>query len=468
MPEIIVRPTAPEAFERFGTSVASFRDTLAVGADADGRPGRAYVFVWNGSAWAQQALLQPSDSRGFDYFGSAVAVQHDTLVVGARSAGPSSSGQAYVFRRSGTTWTEEALLTPSTPGAAYGFGETLALDGDDLLVGGSQSAYFFRRSGTSWTEVARVTSPTPTVGGRFGNAVALHGDYAVVGDDWSGGPVAHQGSAVIVQRSGSGWSPVLPALTAFDGHAYDGFGHGVAIHGDRLIVGAPNVNAAGVNESGAAYVYVRSGAAWGLEQKLESATVDLAHGVFQFGDAVALTDRFALIGNPTDHHPFPGAGAAHLFERSGSRWARISPVIRASMPGQFDYFGDAVSLSDAGVFVGAADVRVDDYKEGLVYAHGLPARLRDRLHVDRDWSRYADILFGLIRGGPGVIVKPGSPPVPVDPEPFDEWRALDRSVKQRVVGEALTRLAQQVEDRKLRERVAEAAKAVAKRAEQQR
>jgi hypothetical protein len=467
MAETVVRPTAPEAFERFGTSVASWRDTLVVGADGDGAPGRVYVFVWNGAAWAQQARLQPSDSSGYDYFGTAVAVQHDRLVVGAPAAGPDGDGQAYVFRRNGTSWTEEALLTASTPGP-YGFGETVALDGDDLLVGGFQSAYFFRRSGTTWTEVGRVTSPTPSLGGRFGAAVALHGDYAVIGDDWSGGPVQHQGSACVYHRSGAGWALVPPVLTAVDGHAGDGFGHAVAICEDRLIVGAPEVNAANVNGSGAAYVYVRAGTSWGLEQKLESAAVDLAHGVFRFGDSVGLTRTLALVGNPTDHHPYPGSGAAHLFQRSGSRWARISPVFRAATPGQFDYFADAVSLSDAGAFVGAADVRVEDYRQGLVYVYGVPTNPVERLRLERDWARYARILFGLIGGGPGVIVTPGSPPVPVDPEPYLEWRALDRSLRQRLVAEALTRLAENVEDEKLRERVAEAAAAVAKRAGQQR
>ncbi len=467
MAETIVRQVAPEPYERFGTSLASHRDTLAVGADGDGAPGRAYVFVWNGSSWVQQARLQPSDSRGYDYFGTSIALDADCLVVGARYGGLDGDGQAYVFRRTGTSWTEEAILTPSTPGP-YGFGESVSVDGDELLVGGFQAAYFFRRSGGAWTETAKVTSPAPGGGAHFGGAVSLHGDYAVVGDGWEGGGAPHRGSACVYQRAGATWDPVLPVLTAPDAIDYDQFGSSVAIHGDRLIIGAPGVNAAGVNESGVAYVFVRAGASWGLEQKLESQAIDLPHSVFSFGATVSLTRDFALVGNPTDHHPYPGAGAVHLFQRSGSRWARVSPVLRAVNGYQFDYYGHAVSVSDAGAFVGAPDVRVSDYREGLVYAYGLPANLRDRVRVERDWSRYADLLFGLIRGGPGVIIKPGSGPVPVDPEPFVEWRALDRSMRQRLVAEALIRLAAEVEDRKVSERVAEAAQAVAKKAEQQR
>jgi hypothetical protein len=466
MAETIVRPAAPTAFERFGSSLASHRDTLVVGADGDGTPGRAYVFVWNGSAWVQQARLQPSDSSAYDYFGTSIALDADCLVVGAKSGGPDGDGQAYVFRRTGSAWTEEAILTASTPGP-YGFGQSVAIHGDELLVGGFQAAYFFRRAGAAWTETAKVTSPAPNAGGRFGGAVALHGDHAVVGDEWEGGAALHHGSACIYRRAGATWDPVLPVLTAPDATAYDHFGRAVAIHGDRLIIGAPGVVGGGVGDTGAAYVYVRAGTSWGVEQKLESQSVDLPHSVFDFGEAVSLTRDFALVGNPTDHHPYAGAGAAHLFERSGSRWARVSPVLRASNAYQFDYFSHAVSVSDAGAFVGAPDVRGAGYKEGLVYAYGLPANPIDRLRLDRDWSRYADILFGLIRGGPGVIIKPGSGPVPVDPEPFVDWRDLDRSVRLRLVGEALQRLATLVDDEKVATRVADAAERLKKAAREQ-
>jgi hypothetical protein len=466
MAETIIRPAAPEAFEQFGSAVASHRDTLVVGARHDlGYPGRVYVFVWSGAAWVQQTKLQASNLRGFDDFGAAVALDGDCLVVGAPYAGPNGDGHAYVFRRTGTSWVEEAMLAPSVVGPD-GFGQSVAVHGDDVVVGGPQAAYFFRRSGGAWAETARVVPPGGA-GGRFGNAVAIWDDHAVVGDEWEGGVAAHHGAAYVYRRSGSAWDLVLPVLTAPDAVTNDHFGQSVAIRDDRLIVGAPGVTGAGVAEAGAAYVYVRAGTSWGLEQKLEGRDVDLPHGVFSVGASVSLWGEFALIGNPTDHHPHPGSGSAFLYQRSGSRWARVA-VFRASNPHFFDYFSHAVSVSDAGVFIGAPDVPITDYKDGLVYAHPLPANPIDRLRLDRDWSRYADILFGLIRGGPGVIVKPGSGPVPVDPEPFVDWRDLAPDVRARVLGEALTRIGEKIDDRKLRERVVEVAKAVAKKAEQPR
>ena len=358
------------------------------------------------------------------------------------------------------------MLTPSVA-AQYGFGTSVALHGGDVLVGGFQSACFFERNGGSWAETARV-APSGSPGGRFGTAVGLHGDYAVVGDDWEGGAASHQGAAYVYRRNGAGgWDLVLPVLTAPDATNYDHFGRAVAVYEDRLIVGAPGVFGAGVTGAGAAYVYLRAGTSWGLEQKLEGRDVDLPHGVHDFGEAVSLGRDFALVGNPTDHHPHPGSGAAHLFQRSGTRWARIS-VFRATTSHQFDYYSHAVSVSDAGAFVGSPDVPVTGYKDGLVYAYALPAIPLERLRLERDWSRYADILFGVIRGGPGVIIRPGSGPTPVDPEPFVGWGELDKSVRERVLGEALTRIADTIEDRKLRDRVAEVAKAIAKKAEQQR
>lgn len=465
MAETIVRPAAPQAFERFGTSVASSGNTLVVGADYNGGLGRAYVFVWDGASWAEQATLFASDGqRAFEYFGTSVAVDGDCVVVGARSAGQSGGGQAYVFRRAGTSWNEEARLAPSVPGG-YGFGQSVAVHGDDAIVGGAQVAYFFRRSGGVWSESARVTSPVPTPGSSFGTSVSIHGDYAIVGDYWEGGAAPHQGSAVVFERAAGGWAPVTPVLAAPDAVLDDRFGRAVAIHGDRLIVGAPGATGGGVADAGAAYVYLRYGTSWGLEQKLEPQSADFPHLVHDFGDAVSLARDFALVGNPTDHRPQPGSGAVHLFSRLGSRWTRVAPVLRASMPGAFDYYGQALSVSDAGAFVGAPNVRGAGYDEGLVYGYGLPVNLADRLRADRDWSRYADVLFGVIGGGPGVIVKPGSGPVPIDPEPFVTWGDLDASLRQRVVAEALLRLSDAVDDRQIRARVAEAARAVAKRAE---
>jgi hypothetical protein len=463
MAEVIVRPAAPKAFEEFGTSVAGSRNTVIVGASAGGN-GRAYVFVWDGSSWVEQAQLQSPTPNVYEY-GKAVALDGDCAVVGAPSGGVQGSGQVYVYRRAGTSWAAEATLAAGGPPGFDAFGRDVSLDGEQLIVGSNHAAYVFRRSGTIWSAEAMLTPPSATAGSGACSSVGIHGDHAVVGNEW-GGAATNQGAVGVFRRNGAAWDLVQPVLTAPDATTYDHFGAAVAIRDGRLIVGAPGVSGGGVADAGAAYVYTLSGATWGLEGKLEPPSQG-AHLVHDFGAAVSLDGDYALVGNPSDHIPDPGSGSACLFKRTGSRWTLVPPVLRAtSNVYWFAYFGRAVSVSDAGVFVGAPEARAPDYDNGLLYYYALPADFRNVLRADRDWSRYADILWGVIRGGPGVIVKPGSGPVPVDPEPFIDWRELAPDVRARVLGEALSRIGENVDDRKLRERVAEVAKAVAKRAEQ--
>ncbi len=155
----------------FGFSVALSGDTALVGAvgddDAGSFSGSAYVFVRSGTSWIQQAKLTASDAASNDIFGGSVALIGDTALVGAAGdddAG-SVSGSAYVFVRSGTTWTEQAKLTASDAAAGDRFGIAVALNGstalvvapnDDDAAFSSGSAYVFVRSGTTWSQQAKL------------------------------------------------------------------------------------------------------------------------------------------------------------------------------------------------------------------------------------------------------------------------------------------------------------------------
>ncbi len=152
--------------------------------------------------------LTASDAALKDQFGFSVALSGDTALVGARrddDAG-SNSGSAYVFVRSGTTWTEQAKLTASDAAVDDRFGLGVALSGDTALVGAyrdddagsdSGSVYVFVRSGTTWTEQAKLTASDAAADDRFGTSVALSGDTALVGaylDDDAG---SSSGSAYV-------------------------------------------------------------------------------------------------------------------------------------------------------------------------------------------------------------------------------------------------------------------------------
>jgi hypothetical protein len=289
----------------FGTSVALSGDTAVVGApfddDAGSASGSAYVFVRSGTRWSQQQKLTASDAAPNDDFGLAVAVSGDTAVVGAIGDDDAGrdSGAAYVFVRSGTRWRQQQKLTASDAASSDLFGNSVAVSGDTAVVGArgdddaggvnSGAAYVFVRSGTRWSQQQKLTASDAAPNDDFGLAVALSGDTAVVG--------AENNSAYVFVRSGTRWSE-QQKLTASDAAAGAGgfFGNSVAVSGDTAVVGAyADVDAGG--DSGAAYVFVRSGTRWSEQQKLTAS--DAAAGI-RFGNSVAVSGDTAVVGAYAD------------------------------------------------------------------------------------------------------------------------------------------------------------------------
>ncbi|MFQ5741652.1 MAG: FG-GAP repeat protein [Acidobacteriota bacterium] len=256
------------AGDRFGFSVARSGDTVVVGAqlnDDGGRDsGSAYVFQRTGTTWSQQAKLTARDGAAGDRFGASVALSGDTIVVGALGDddGGRSSGSAYVFQGSGRSWSQQAKLTASDGAARDRFGDSVALSGDTIVVGArsdddagrdSGSAYVFQRNGTTWSQQAKLTARDGAAGDLFGDSVALSGDTVAVGVRFDDDAGSSSGSAYIFQRSERSWSQQAK-LTASDGAAGDGFGTSVALSGDTVAVGAFGDDDAG-SSSGSAYVY---------------------------------------------------------------------------------------------------------------------------------------------------------------------------------------------------------------------
>lgn len=183
------RLTAPDGIvgDAFGYSVALSADTALVGAyEKATYTGAAYVYVRNGSVWTGQAKLTASDGAAYDYFGISVAVSTDTAIVGAFCKS-NCTGAAYVYARSGTTWTQQARLTAADGVANDHLGVSVALSGDTALVGAhcrancTGAAYVYVRSGKTWTERSRTTASDGAVGDFFGASVALSGGTALVG-----------------------------------------------------------------------------------------------------------------------------------------------------------------------------------------------------------------------------------------------------------------------------------------------
>ena len=288
----------------FGYSVAISGSTVVVGADGkNARTGGAYVFVRSGTAWSQEARLIPSDGVVGDYFGQSVAISGSTLLVGARYKN-SETGAAYVFVRSGTTWSQQTELTASDGVARDDFGSSVALSGGTAVIGASDknsqigAAYVFVGSGAIWSQQAELNPSDGARSDLFGLSVAVSADTAVVG---AFGKDTQTGAAYVYARSGTSWSQQAE-LIASDGATGDEFGASVALSGSTVLVGAWLHN----SRIGAAYVYVRS-PKWTQEAELTASDGALAD---EFGVSVAISDTVALVGA---WHKNSAAGAAYAF-----------------------------------------------------------------------------------------------------------------------------------------------------------
>jgi uncharacterized protein (TIGR03437 family) len=351
-----------QAQDRFGNAVALSGETLAVGAAAaangtNANQGAAYVFKFNGAAWAQQARLIAADGKAGDTFGHQVALSGDTLVVNSLG-----SAKAYVFARSGATWTQQTRLLNSSGKSSDGFGGSLALSGDTVLVGAERSDAAVTNQGAVQVFVLRdnrhaeqqkLFANDGAAWDSFGNAVTLSGDTLAIGalSDDSPGKAEHGSVYVFVRNSAAqpAWT-FQQKLIANDGAANDYFGYAVALDGDTLAVGAYRHDNGAQTDQGAVYVFTRNGARWAFQQKL---TGNDSTAGDNFGGALALRGDMLVVGARNyDNGTGSPQGAAYVFRRSGTNWLP-SQKLTAFDAQRYDGFGEAVAFGDDTLAVGA-------------------------------------------------------------------------------------------------------------------
>jgi hypothetical protein len=359
----IINATASDAAasDTFGFSVAIDGDYAIVGAyfnDDDGTDsGSAYVFERTGSTWAEQTKLTASDATASDWFGSSVAISGDYAIVGAprNDDNGTNSGSAYVFTRTGSTWTQQGKLTASDAALGDQFGFRVSISGDYAIIGASGnddngtdsgSAYVFARTGSTWIQQSKLTASDAASLDRFGNSVAISGDYAIVGAEFNDDNGSSSGSAYVFMRIGTTWTEQAK-LTASDAAGGDTFGR-VAIDGDTAIVGAYRSDDNG-SESGSAYVYTRTGSIWTEQAKL---TASDAAGGDRFGISVAIDGDNVIVGAYFNDDDGTDSGSAYVFARTGSTWSEQTKLI-ASDATASDWFGSSVAISGDYAIVGA-------------------------------------------------------------------------------------------------------------------
>ena len=206
--------------DMFGNSVSfdPVTQTVIVGApnvmnNGNTHAGAAYVFVYNGTTWSQQIKLTASDGLAYDYFGTAVLISGDTAIIGAVGV-PGADlhlGAVYFFTRVGTTWTSHPRLMPADQSNGDNdFGYALAIDGNTLVIGArgfdhggvsNGSVYVYVGSGASWSQQAELLVSEPVPGTNFGASVALSGNTLVAGAPYAIPTIP--GAAYVFTRSGT-------------------------------------------------------------------------------------------------------------------------------------------------------------------------------------------------------------------------------------------------------------------------
>ncbi len=351
----------------FGCAVALSGDTLVVGSSGetsgasgiDGNEsdsstlfaGAVYVFGRTATSWVQQAYVKASTTRASLRFGTSVAVDGDTMAVGA--VGESSNatgidgneadtsapgaGAVYVFTRTAGVWSQQAYIKASNTRAGAQFGMSVALEGDTLVVGSPSE-----------------TSNARGIGGTEGNTSA-----------------ANAGAVYVFGRTGTEWSQ-RAYVKASNTRAEARFGQVVTLSGDTIVVGAPgessNATGVGGNEAdtsaasaGAAYVFRRVGASWSQEAYVKASNTRLNT---QFASSLALVGENLAVGASGETTPSGGIdppmtggsldtiGAVYLFRRDGTTWTQRR-FLKPPLPRGQTMFGTSVAIAGGSVAVGA-------------------------------------------------------------------------------------------------------------------
>lgn len=322
------------------------------------------------SIYQRSQQIKPIDNLPYDYFGTSVAISGNTAVVGAPlddiGTGP-NEGSAYVYVRSGETWTLQQKLTASDAEIENRFGTSVAIHGDTIIVGspgvdlvvnlpggGTQlvdrkgAAYIFTRSNSTWTQHTKLINSDDYLGDNypaeeFGNAVAIDGDRLVVGarGDKTDNPgfSGTKGSASVYERAGSSWirlTKIIPDnYGPYGRNVY--FGHSVDISGTKVIIGA--LDYLSPTERGATLIYVPSFPNW-IPEKIFT-----VNNVF-LGQSVALEGGTAVIGGG-------GSGKAYV-SSFDSVWSNPVELAPPTSPGS--YFGYSVALSGDTVVIGTDEM----------------------------------------------------------------------------------------------------------------
>ena len=368
------------AGDRLGYSIAidSSGNTVIVGAYAADplgylQAGAAYVFVRVAGAWSQQAILIADDKANNDYFGYSVAISNDgnRAIIGA-SQDDSNRGAAYIFTRSGTTWSQEYKIVDANGASNFYFGCAVAMsgNGDRVVIGAyadnlggtsSGAAAIYNRSviGT-WSLASKIQASDAAPSDLFGICVSISrdGSTVLVGaylDDDQG---TSSGSAYVFTEFNNNWTQQAKLLPN-DGNVSDNFGRSLSLSGNgNIAVISSFLDDTSFSDAGSAYIFTRSGTTWSQYTKITPADPVLEHW---FGGCVYINENGTMVALSANGDDSKGtnAGAVYIFTNQGGVWTQFAKVT-ASDTATVDYFGYSLAINTNGTTIAVGTVYDDD------------------------------------------------------------------------------------------------------------
>ena len=373
---------------------ACLKDHYVMGIDSPlANAGAAYILEKDANGnWIEVQKLVASDLDVQDIFGAAVCIQGNVAAISALWEDEDedglnrtvSAGSVYIFERdAGGIWNEVQKIVPSDRGISDYFGSAIAMDGNFMVIGvngegfkpsgGVHSkpnagvAYIFERdAGGTWNEVQRIEAPERQYGDHFGSAADISGDYLIIGaffedeDEADTNTLIGSGSAYIFERNSSGTWILAQKIVASDRDIGDSFGSSVAMQGNTAVVGAyqEDDDMFGFHyllNSGSAYVFERDGGGtWNQTQKLVASDREAADW---FGGSITMDGDYLVIGASGDDGDISGGsattntGSAYVFKRNSSGdWNEIQKLLAPDRDGdehlcfpRYSYQGVSIS-----------------------------------------------------------------------------------------------------------------------------
>jgi hypothetical protein len=341
---------------RFGQGTFTDGNYLFIGARDDAGlsalSGAAFIYKKSGNNWVQEAKIYSDTGNDGNQFGEALAFMGDYLLVG--SSNPKvGNGAAHLFKRSGASWSQVAKVSPS-PASGF-FGSAVAMNTEYAFISANRenrntsmiqtgALYVYRRNGDNLTFVSKITSPNQTANGFFGNALSIDGDYLAIAATNDGST----GAVYIYHLVGSTWT-LEATVKSSDIAAGDQFGSGIHLKGDQLIVGASTDDDKGM-DSGSAYIFKRNGTAWTQIVKFVPTDGDQSDN---FGEDVALSGTFAIVSSPIDEEKGNLTGSVYGYKLQGANWV-FDKKYFSTDPNQNEIFGfNLHAASNGTVLIGA-------------------------------------------------------------------------------------------------------------------